>query len=605
MEMNSHLARKILPLLLEPVLDPPGHVWQGHHVTNPTVFRPSFDTRVHLGYRAGGDRDHYCIGETDVWGSSLGLAILDAEGAYVVCRFPWPILWIDRPDPLPQDPGQVPAFQAAHGQDIVVLHDFRLFEWSGFIHVVYHDGRIDRAFDCVRRMETARYARLVAESERLAAHPPREIHGAWRALWHDAWEPCGQNGRLVYPTDNHKNDIVFLETAKGLRMLHRPLPDIATVAVDGIRGAVTPDGETDLGVLESCVRPGYFDNSHIGPNGQPIPARIGSRNVFLDISHGVHNAALAREGPFAWEMTYLPYLRILDAEDGTVLYHSQEPILETDETWREYSEQGRWVRLLPHRHIVFAGGLTPRHPGRIGMDDPFVLYAGVGDTAIGQAEFTIRDLVPSNVLEAIQVLDRHRAHPSAFPEREADLGAASGWRFVIRNLSEHRGLAIERTLERNGQVLSALRPIPTAPGRFDADGMLLWAGSAWPVREAGFGLLVPYLGLRWREADGQPATECGFGLLVLDPDNPERILYRATEPLDDRIWEIPGWVGGAALEVASIARAGEAFASEAERWIPRQVLFEIRRMAELTTQGLHWRSHHTTWLRRRAGLGPD
>jgi hypothetical protein len=598
--MSDLRAVKIPSLLLEPVFDKPGNTWQSHHVTNPTVLRPSFDARVYLGYRAGGDRDHYCLGDIDVWSSSLGLAILDETGSTAVCRFPWPILRIERKDPLPQSPEQYEAYRSAHAREIVVMHDFRLFEHDAFLYVIFHDGLIDRAFDRVARMSVQDFADRIHKSETLAYRPAGEIETEWRSVWAEAWEPCGFKGGYVYPHDVNKNDIVFFELDGGLEMMHRPLPDTAVLPVSGVLGAVTPDDETDLGVLEACVRPGYFDNSHIGPNGLPTRAMIGKREVFIDVCHGVHNRSLAKDGEFEWKMIYLPYFRVKDAATGDPLYYSDEPILGTDEVWREYSEQGRWVRLIPHLHIIFAGGQIPMEQGKNGLDDRFSFYAGAGDTAIGRAEFTIRDLLPQKALEDILDRPAHRDHMVVVEENRLDIGEASGWRWAVHNVEEKRCVAVTRTLARNGRTLSATRPFHTVPGRFDADAMV-FDGTA--VRELpGLGICILYVGFRWTEGLDGKRTTAGFGLLMLDPENPERTLYRSSTPIDGRGWSTSGWVADGAWLKERVVEVLPGLLGRAEQFIPAQVAFEIRRSNALVSIGKHWRSHHTLWLRKRAGL---
>lgn len=59
MDMNNKYLAEKKGYVLEPLFDKYGSRWQSHHVTNPAAIWPSFDDRVYLGYRAGGDQDHF------------------------------------------------------------------------------------------------------------------------------------------------------------------------------------------------------------------------------------------------------------------------------------------------------------------------------------------------------------------------------------------------------------------------------------------------------------------------------------------------------------------------------------------------------------------
>ena len=99
------LAEKRSGYLIEPIPVGNQNAWEGHHATNPTAIRLSGDRRVFLGYRAGGSEDHYCLNGKSVWGSHLGLAVLDARGERVTYRFPLPIFTLRTGLSLPQTIG--------------------------------------------------------------------------------------------------------------------------------------------------------------------------------------------------------------------------------------------------------------------------------------------------------------------------------------------------------------------------------------------------------------------------------------------------------------------------------------------------------------------
>lgn len=392
--------------LLEPLFDKYLSRWQSHHVTNPTAFRPSFDDRVYLGYRAGGDRDHYCINDIDVWSSSLGLAILDEEGMQVQYRLPYPIMKIAREYPLPQSKDEFDNYPKEYMDKISVLHDFRLYEHEGYLFVIYHDGKLQKAYDCVKRMKIKNFKARVDKSLELMLNPIADIEHEWNQIWwnDNVWENAGiDDTRLIYPTDTNKNDIIFFRLGNGkIQMHHRPLPDMAVFDTNGLlKSRSTVDGFSEMGVLETCARPGMFDNSHIGSNGMPTRAKIGDVDVYIDVCHGVHNKTLTKECEFSFGMIYLPYFRVRDYHTGELLYYSENPILEVDEVWEEYEQNGRWIKLLDHHAILFTGGQIEKTKGKNSLDDEFVFYAGAGDTAIVKGTFTIRELLPNDVINDI------------------------------------------------------------------------------------------------------------------------------------------------------------------------------------------------------------
>jgi hypothetical protein len=577
--------------VLEPSFDKYLAAWQAHHVTNPAAIRFSFDDRVYLGYRAGGDRDHYCIGDEDVWSSSLGLAILNETGETVETRFPLPVMAVRRVASLPQSQPEYDQYMKEHGDDVAVMHDFRLYEHEGYVYVIHHDGAVACAFDAIRRMSAADFARKVKRSVELAKGSAPEIRDEWAALWlaDDVWEPCGADGRLIFPKSNDaKTDVIFYRLGNGtMQLMRRPLPDVSVFPTEGgLTGRLTPDGFSEFGVLEQCVRPGYYDNSHIGPNGAPSLATVGGRRVYIDVCHGVYNEALAEETDFEFKMYYSPFFRVKDYETGDLLYYSDAPVLDHDDpVWSEYSRRGRWIRQLSHRYIVFVGGQVEKYKGRVSEDDPFVFYAGVGDTAIARGEFTVRSLLPPDVLTDIAALDAHRRIEARYGGNEYRFEEkASGWTWGARNNTEKRCLQITRELG----GLTAARDIYTRPGYFDAD-LMIFEGAAKYTAEAGYALI--YKAVRWAEGK----TRVSFGLLLLDRENLERVYYRSFTPIENRVWTLEGYVTGEAV------RTPPAYLENALRYVPEKVLYEIARGERLAARGEHWRSHHTEWLRKRSG----
>lgn len=591
----KYKVTKIGEPILTPRFDREHAWWESHHVTNPALIRLSCDERVFMGYRAGGDRDHYIIHDNDVFSSSFGMAILNERADKLLHRFTLPILRMERSISLPQSPPEYEAFIKAHGDKVCVLHDFRLYERNGYLYVIYHDGAILRAYDAIARMPVKAFLGKIERSIEINDKPHGEIMEEWRTLWWDkgVWEPCGiEEDRLVFPMvsgeASTKTDIVYYHLEKGTQLMRRPIPDISVLPVsDSLCGYKTPDGDQEMGVLESCIRPGYMDNSHIGPNGMPTKAKIGDRDVYIDICHGVYNEALAKDIPFTYAMTYMPYFRIKDARTGDLLYYSEDPIIDPeDDVWEEYTRHGRWISYLPHHYILFAGGQTEMVKGKNGEDDLFTFFAGAGDTAVVRGEFTIRQLTPPDVLADIagNVATVLAVDENTFAIKENP----AGWRWKVYNSMTRGGLIVERSL---GEICRAQRTILPRPGYFDSHGLLFDGQSICLDDDIGY--CIMYTGIRYIYEGDEKKTLVSAGLLVLDEENLERVLYRSMEP-----------IGEVAVLEGHEARLGENISrlslAKAIQSVPSQTRREILYAREKVKEGLHWRSHHTVWLEERA-----
>lgn len=539
--------------LIEPPSTGSSVSWEGHHTTNPCVVRFARDPRVFLGYRAGGPTDWFRAGAHTAWGSYLGLAILDPRGERVVQRLPLPIMRFADAPALPRSEAETAAYaKGPHRDTICVLHDFRFWEDGEWLYVIYHEGTVTEVFDCIVRMKARDFLQRVKNSLALLDRPEHEIDAGWRKLWWEpgVWQPAGINGtNRIYGSKVTKNDIVFVRTLDGgVRMLHRPLPDIAIVDTGGATHAPNgADGVAAFGVLQSCIRPGFPDNSHIGNNGTPTMAQIGDVPVYIDIVHGVGNQRVTDRAPEGgWRLKYLPYLRVLDRADGSVLYYGEEPMLDEVDVWKSYTVEGAWVKSLPHLDsVMFAGGQIEAEQGRNGLDDLFHVYMGVGDTAVALASFRLRDLLPPRVVT--DILSRGsrvpgngtwRSHGKTIP------GRAAGWDWQLLNLAAERDVAVERTLSAKHPETEQRR-LGLRPGYFDAHGLHLATRELQPVGD--WAWLVAYHGLRWEEENGRRFTVAGLGLLLLDRDNPERVLYRSSDPLAGSGVEAPGWIMAEAI----------------------------------------------------------
>ncbi len=591
-------ATKVEGYLAEPLHSGFSRTWEGHHATNPSVIRLSCDPRVFLGYRAGGRDDHHYSQYGDAaMGSHLGMAVMDARGEKVSCRLPLPIMKLVHGLDLPTTRAEYDRYARQYEHEIVLLHDFHLLEHHDHLHVIYHESEIHACYDCIVRMPNAEFLRRIERSIELSSRPTGEIIEEWQRLWWapEVWRPSGTGKtHRIYASEASKNDIFFLRVADGtLRMFHRPAPDIAVLdtGFDTFTKS-TPDGITAVGSLQTCVRPGYFDNSHIGNNGMPIRAKIGQADVFIDVTHGVHNELISDPNATKAMMTYLPYLRVLDYETGECLYYSEEPILELDETWREYVQDGTWVRKLDHlKGVMFAGGQLEVERGANGLDDWFSMYMGLGDTATGRAVFRLRDLLPDQVIADIQV---RRAHQSVRTDGVTENlwrfpVALCGWSWAIGNNADRRVIHVRRTLEKAGHRERSVRLINTVPGRFDADGVFFDGRSVRYQRDLGW--LVLYRGVRWDRVVGRKRTQSGMGVLLLDVENPERVLYRSPEPLADTVAAQDGWTTG----MDPVDPGG--LLDRIEDLIPEKVKAEIRRIYALQPIP----SHMTMWLKHKSG----
>ena len=584
--------------LIEPAATGPATSWEGHHATNPSAIRLSADPRVFLGYRAGGSADRFCNNGVTVWRSHLGLAVLDSRGDSVLHRFPLPIFDLRTGIALPQTVEQFAAYQAGpHRDRVVVLHDFRFWEDQGWLYVIYHEGSVTNVWDCVVRMPVKDFLTRVAHSVRLtgAGQPGAFAGGAafeasWSAIWWEegVWQPCGVDGtNRIYPSEMTKNDIVYLRLDDGsLMMYHRPVPDIALVrTAGGPFPGTTADGITEVGTLQSCIRPGYRDNSHIGNNSVPVPVQVGNTRVAMDVVHGVFNQALVDPTVRQkWKLEYYPYLRLLDTRTGQCLYYSRDPMLEYDGVWDEHARHGTWISELAHLDgVMFAGGQVAVDAGRTGLDDLFRLYTGVGDTAVATADFRLRELIPEPVVADIQSMEQHRRHPvAAIPENRYPLPErCSGWSWSIGNDPDSRSLTIRRELD-GGE--HAKRLITPRPGFFDADALLFDGFSVASYPDLGW--MVQYRGARWDDAPRR--TTYGSGILLLDRENPERVLYRSEVPLQGSERHEDGWQffhDAVAVRMCAVL-------------VPNAVACEVRRTYERRPLP----SDMTRWLLRKAEL---
>jgi hypothetical protein len=235
---------------------------------------------------------------------------------------------------------------------------------------------------------------------------------------------------------------------------------------------------------------------------------------------------------------------------------------------------------------MFVGGQTEKIKGRNGEYDVFSFYTGVGDTAVARAEFSIAKLTPDEVLADIRARSEHEKFAITVLEYCAALAEKPcGWSWTLENDTAKRCVKVVREFGFAEGRDRTERLIYTRPGYFDADVMTLCEGGAI-LRD--FGYCVLYRGVRFVEGK----TQVGFGVMVLDAKNPERVLYRSVKQI--AVSERAGYT--AAQDEVFPLTLDEAAAAAA---IPQNVISEIRYMNRLTVEGRHWESHHTDWLTRR------
>ncbi len=599
---NGLRARKIPGYFVEPIKEGFSRRWESHHTTNPCVVRFEQDSRVFLGYRAGGEDDMYTNGHTDIWGSHLGLAILDAQGLNVAARLPLPIFWGLNEAKLPRTKEEYSENVDNRNDDIVLAHDFRFFNYNGFLHVIHHKASVNDVFDCIERMKIEDFIQRVDKSLELMRRPTEQIVEDWRRLWwaDGVWTPCGVGGTdRIFGSRVFKGDIVFMELENGtLQMDHRPMAEaIATLNTGKDTFAkATADGLTTYGTFESCMRPWKLDNSHIGVNGCPTRAKIGDVDVYIDVVHGCYDRMITDNSLNSHKITYYAYLRVKDFQSGEVFYYSEEPLVDFDEIWREYAEQGEWVMGLEHLDgVMFAGGHVEIQKGKNGLDDDFITYLGLGDTSVGAAVFKLRDVLPQSVIDDIQTRKQHKQYPAVFPAAgKFDFPEEiNGWKWSLTNNAAGRNIKVIREFKTGRGVEIADRIINSVPGKFDSDAVI-FDGKSIRYLE-GIGWAIIYKGIKWDIVDGKKTTIAGFGILLLDDDNPERVLYRSEEAIAGTSHCADGWVFETSYDACGLIE-------NAESLIGEKAVSLIKRWHSFSQKGQMFYSQMITWQRHKSGL---
>jgi multiple sugar transport system ATP-binding protein len=586
-------ATKIQKYVIEPKSDGFSEEWESFHATNPSSMRLPEFPGVFLAYRAGGSKDRFFLFDKYVWNSNMGLAILDEKGEEVVYRFPLPIFKKDRKVDFPQSLEEFNRYQLSpHKDDLVVFHDFRFFFDKKNVYVLTHEGALTWCLDTIFKVKRHIFIKKVEESIELIKNDA-VTKESWGAIWYDkpVFLPCGYGGtNKVYASSVNKNDIVMLNLLSGkTQICHRICPDYGVFETKNqYFFDPTPDGITKYGCLENCARPGYFDNSHVGNNGNPILVKIGENKFFMDIVHGVHNESLSIEHATKnWDMTYLPFFRLKDAYTGQTVYYGEEPILQLGETWREYVENGPWVSKLDHlRGVMFPGGQVAKDPKKIDENSEFTFYTGVGDSAVARADFKMSDFLSEDELDNLRNYNKIIERRKNIKQRDDSsyICSCGDFSFFLRNVAGQ--VAIHREfIDKNGNRESSDRIIQSSAGYFDFVG----AETNGLFYKTEYGFVVPVKGYSYH--NGQIA--CGYGLYILKHDNPEKIYYRSTASiapcaddsdmpsLDALLASVPEKVKFEILKTEEFIKEGKTFESDLTRWMLQKTERKSRDEIEL------------------------
>ena len=153
----------------------------------------------------------------------------------------------------------------------------------------------------------------------------------------------------------------------------------------------------------------------------------------------------------------------------------------------------------------------------------------------------------------------------------------------MRNHPHRAALIIGRALRDE----AADRPISPRPGYFDADGLYFDGHSVQFYDNIGW--VLQYCGARWSQPSGKRKTKYGVGVLLLDRQNPERVLYRSQAPIPGTDRECDGWE----------MRAAGYSVGMREDLVPQKVREEVRRIYSLRPM----ESDMTRWLKRKSSAG--
>jgi hypothetical protein len=171
--------------------------------------------------------------------------------------------------------------------------------------------------------------------------------------------------------------------------------------------------------------------------------------------------------------------------------------------------------------------------------------------------------------------------------------AVNGWNWQIENDPKRRQINIVRSLVIDGKTETAIRPIHTASGFFDADAMIFDGSSVAYLPDVGWA--IAYKGVRWDETAGKNTTQIGFGVLVLHKSNPEKLLYRSTLPIGDTVIE-NGRTLGESVDTP------KGLIENAFQYVPANVMKEIRRINVLIDRKMLPLPQMIVWQQQKSGI---
>jgi hypothetical protein len=139
---------------------------------------------------------------------------------------------------------------------------------------------------------------------------------------------------------------------------------------------------------------------------------------------------------------------------------------------------------------------------------------------------------------------------------------------------------------------TAVRPINSRPGYFDAHGLVMPDNGIRFDEELNSWVVV-YQGLRLLEDERGKRTEAGYGILLLWGANPEQILYRSMLPV--AVEELNGWKSAGREKTTLLLK-------EFRKWIPAATISDITYLNAYLAENIPFPSQMAQWQKQKAHL---